>query len=239
MLPRLVITFLPRSKRLLISWLQSPSAVILKLPKIKTVTVSTVTPSICHEVMGPDDMILVFWMLSFKPEFSLSSFYFIKRLFSSSSFYAIRVVPSAYLKLLIELSELTQDWGNRILKGTDKTLYTPGPRRKEQWPPQKTDPDLPVCPGISSRSMGQQWIAAGSEAVSTAVSAGDLSKEVAIIFITSTIVDLLASSQATGREYSPNHQQKIGLKIYWGWLHPSEGRQNENHNHRKLTKLIT
>ena len=59
-LSRLVITFLPRSKRLLISWLQSPSAVILEPPKIKSDTVSTVSPSICHEVMGPDAMILVF-----------------------------------------------------------------------------------------------------------------------------------------------------------------------------------
>ena len=60
MLSRLVITFLPRRKRLLISWLQSPSAVILKPPKIKSDTVSTVSPSICYEVMGPDAMILVF-----------------------------------------------------------------------------------------------------------------------------------------------------------------------------------
>ena len=60
MLSRLVTTFLPRSKRLLISWLQSPSAVILEPPKIKSATVSTVSPSICHEVMGPDAMIFVF-----------------------------------------------------------------------------------------------------------------------------------------------------------------------------------
>uniref|UniRef100_A0AC11EQ63 Uncharacterized protein n=1 Tax=Ovis aries TaxID=9940 RepID=A0AC11EQ63_SHEEP len=60
MLSRLVITFLPRSKRLLISWLQSPSAVILEPQKIKADTVSTVSPSICHEVMGPDAMIFVF-----------------------------------------------------------------------------------------------------------------------------------------------------------------------------------
>ena len=77
MLSRLVITFLPRSKCLLISWLQSPAAVILEHQKIKSDTVSTVFPSICHEVMGPDIMILVFWMLSFKPTFSLSSFTFI------------------------------------------------------------------------------------------------------------------------------------------------------------------
>ena len=60
MLSRLVITFLPRSKHLLISWLQSPSAVILEPPKMKSHTVSTVSPSVCHEVMGPDAMIFVF-----------------------------------------------------------------------------------------------------------------------------------------------------------------------------------
>ena len=103
MLSRLVITFLPRSKHLLILWLQSPSAVILEPPKIKYDTVSTVFPSIWHEVMGPDAMMLVFWMLSFKPNFSLSSFIFVKRLFSSSSLPAIRMVSSAYLRLLIFL----------------------------------------------------------------------------------------------------------------------------------------
>jgi len=64
MLSRLVITFLPRNKRLLISWLQSPSAVILEPRKIKSATVSTASPSICHEVMGPDAMILV-WPIYF------------------------------------------------------------------------------------------------------------------------------------------------------------------------------
>ena len=60
MLSRLVTVFLPRSKHLLISWLQSPSAVILEPPKIKSLTVSTVSPFVCHEVMGPDAMVLVF-----------------------------------------------------------------------------------------------------------------------------------------------------------------------------------
>ena len=69
MLSRLVIAFLPRSKPFLISWLQSPSAVILEPPKIKSVTVSIVSPYICHKVMGPDAMILVFGMLSFKLPF--------------------------------------------------------------------------------------------------------------------------------------------------------------------------
>ena len=76
MLSRLVIAFLLRSKCLLISWLQSSSAVILEPKKIKPVTVSTASQSIFHEVMGPDAMILVFWMLSFKPTFLLSSFTF-------------------------------------------------------------------------------------------------------------------------------------------------------------------
>ena len=103
MLSRLVITFLPRSKRLLISWLQSPFLVILEPKKIKSVTVSIVSPYICHEVMELDAMIFVFGILSFKPAFSLSSFTFIKRLFSSSLLSVIRVVSPAYLKLLIYL----------------------------------------------------------------------------------------------------------------------------------------
>ena len=74
MLSRLVITFLPRSKHLFISWLKSPSAMILKPPKIKS---ATVYPSVCHEVMGPDAVVFVFWMLSFNQLFdsplSLSS----------------------------------------------------------------------------------------------------------------------------------------------------------------------
>ena len=100
MLSRLVITFLPRSKHLLISWLQSPSAVILEPREIKSATVCTVSPSVCYEVMGLDAMIF-FWMLCFKQTFSLSSFTF-KRLFSSS-LPAVRVVSSAYLRLLMFL----------------------------------------------------------------------------------------------------------------------------------------
>ena len=100
-LSRLVRTFLPRSKCLLISWLQSPSAVILEPPKNKVCHCFHCFP-ISHEVMGPDAMILVFWMLSFKPTFSLS-FTFIKRPFSSSSLSAIRVVSSAYVRLLLFL----------------------------------------------------------------------------------------------------------------------------------------
>ena len=106
MLSRFVIAFLPRRQRLLISWLPSPSAVILEPKNIKSVTVSIVSPSIYHEVMGLDAMLLVFWMLSFKSTFSLSCFTFIKRLFSSSSISAIRVMSSVYLRLLIFLPEM-------------------------------------------------------------------------------------------------------------------------------------
>ena len=69
MLYRLVTAFLPRNKHLLTSWLQSPSAMILEPPKNKVCQVSTVPPSICHEVMGPDAVIFVFLLLSFKPDF--------------------------------------------------------------------------------------------------------------------------------------------------------------------------
>ena len=79
------------------------AAVILKPKKIKSVTVSIVSPSIFHEVMGPDAMILLLGMLSFKPAFLLSSFTFIKMLFSSSLRSAIRLVSSACLRLLLFL----------------------------------------------------------------------------------------------------------------------------------------
>ena len=98
-LSRFVIVLLPRVQCLLISWLQSLSTLILELKMIKSVMVSTCSPSICHEVMGL--MIFVFWVLSFKPAFSLSSFTLIKSLFSSSSLSAIKVVSFAYLRLLI------------------------------------------------------------------------------------------------------------------------------------------
>ena len=101
MLSRWVITFLSRSRHLLISWLQSPSSVILEPKKINYLTVSIISPSVCHEVMGPAAMIFIVWMLSFKMALPLSSF--IKRLFSSSLLSAIRVISSAYLRLLIFL----------------------------------------------------------------------------------------------------------------------------------------
>ena len=98
-----VIAFLPGSKCLLISWLQSPSALILEPKKIKSVTASTFSPSIFYEVMGLEATVLDFWILSFKPTFLLSSFTFMNWLFNSSSLSAIRVVSSTYLRWLIFL----------------------------------------------------------------------------------------------------------------------------------------
>ena len=102
-LSTLVITFLPRSKLLLFSWLQwwlqNHMQWFWSPPKIKSATISTLYPFICHEVMGLDAMMFVFWMLSFKTAFSFSSFTFIKRLFSSSSLSAIRVV-STFTRML-------------------------------------------------------------------------------------------------------------------------------------------
>ena len=98
MLSSWVITLVLRSKHLLISWLQPPSAVILEPPKIKSDTVSTVSPSICLEVMGPDAMILIFWMLSFKPNFNSPL-----SLSSRGSLVLLHFLSSAYLRLLIFL----------------------------------------------------------------------------------------------------------------------------------------
>ena len=106
MLSSFVIDFLPRSQHLLISWLQSPSAMILEPKKIKSLSVSTVSPSICHEVMGLDAMIFVFWMVSFNPAFSLSSLTFHQEALEFSSLSALRMLSSGYLRLLIFLPEI-------------------------------------------------------------------------------------------------------------------------------------
>ena len=129
MLSRLVIAFLPRSKCLLNSWLQSPSAMILELalpptPPNKVSHCSIVSPSIWHEVIGLEAMILVFWMLHFKLTSPLSSFTFIKRLFSSSLLSAIRMASSAYLRLLIFLpAVLIPSWASSTQRFSWCTLH--------------------------------------------------------------------------------------------------------------------
>ena len=100
---RFLIAFLWRSNRLLISWLQSPSAVILAPKQRNSVTTSTFSPSICHVVKGPDAMILVFLIFNLKKALSLSSFTLIKRFFSPSLLSAVRMLSSAFLRLLMFL----------------------------------------------------------------------------------------------------------------------------------------
>ena len=100
---RFLIAFLLRNKHLLILWFQSPSTVILELKKIKSVIVSTFSPSICYEVVELDAMILAFWMLSLKPVFFILLFHLHQDSFSSSFLYAISVVSSLYLRLLMFL----------------------------------------------------------------------------------------------------------------------------------------
>ena len=95
---RMVMTFFPRSKHILILRLQSPSGSDFGAQKIKFLTVPIVSPFIYHEVMGLDAMIFIFRMLSFKSAFSPSSFTFIKRLLSSFLLSVTRVVSSVYLR---------------------------------------------------------------------------------------------------------------------------------------------
>ena len=97
---RFVIVILSRSKHLLILWLQSLSALILE-PRKWNLTVSIVSPSICHGMIGPDATILAFWMLRFKPAFFTLLFHFTRRLLSSSLLSAIKVVSSADLRWLL------------------------------------------------------------------------------------------------------------------------------------------
>ena len=128
MLSRLVITFLPRSKHLLISWLQSPSAVILEPRKIKSATVSTVSPSICHEVMGPDAMILVFWSWAlsqlFHSPLSLSS----RRSLVLLHFLSAATISQDREMCVLDLANETQhspgygDWFQRLVHGFSITL---------------------------------------------------------------------------------------------------------------------
>ena len=100
------VAFLPRSKCLLISWLQLLSAMTLETKKIKSATASTVSPSIFHEVMGLDAMILVFLMLNFKVAFSLFSFTLINRFSHSSLFSAIKSHMSCISEVVISLAIL-------------------------------------------------------------------------------------------------------------------------------------
>ena len=116
---------------------------------IKSLTFSIVSPSICHEGMGPHAMILVFWMLRFKPAFSLSSFTFIKRLFNSSLLSAIRVLSSAYLRLLKSPLTMSKRHGKQV--GFGQIMWMQSKRNKTaemvrwgRWEVQKIVSVTPV-----------------------------------------------------------------------------------------------
>ena len=125
MLSRLVITSLPRSKGLLISWLQSPPVVIFEPPQNKVCHYFHCFPSICHEVIGPDAMILVFWMMNFKPTFSTLLFHFHRKaLYFSFAFchkcgviWISEVIDISPCNFLLQVSYLftsvTNPWGQR------------------------------------------------------------------------------------------------------------------------------
>ena len=120
MLSRMVINFLPRCKHLLISWLQLPSTLILEPPKIKSVTVSIASPSICHEVMEPDAMILIFWMLRFKPTFHSTL-----SLSSRGSLVFLRFLPKWWCYLHI--------WGNWYFSQQSWFQHVLHPAQRFSW----------------------------------------------------------------------------------------------------------
>ena len=110
--------------------------------------------------------------------------------------------------------------GKQTLGGHKQNLWAPGPKRKEQWPYKRLTQTWVWVSRVSGRGVCQWWHAAGSGALSAAVHARDLLKEVAIFFITSTIVWSQIKQQGGNTELPIN--KKIGLTIYWAWPHPSE-----------------
>ena len=155
MLSSLVIAFLPRSKHLLISWLKSPTVVILEPPEINSAAVSTVSPSICHEVMGLDAMIFVFWMLSFKPTFSFSSFTFIKRLFSSSSLSAkyLQWHPISYHFLAWQSITYPVHLSRLVFKYLHRSPQAPVPLFQTDWSLQVLQ-----CPALYLFLYYSRWL---------------------------------------------------------------------------------
>ena len=116
--------------------------------------------------------------------------------------------------------ELTQDWGNRLQEGTKRTLCASGPRRKEQWPHKRL---TQTCLWVSRSLQGRCRLTVaccrfgGTEWGSACMGPFEGSRNYLHYLHHS-----LASGQTTGREHSPAHQQKVGLKLYWAWSQPSE-----------------
>ena len=117
------------------------------------------------------------------------------------------------INLTIELSELTQKWGKRLLESTNTTLCTSGPRRKEQWPHKRlTQTCLWVSRSLQQRrgSVVACCRVGGTECSSTCMGSFEGGHHY-LHYLHHSLV----SGQTTGREHSPTHRQKIGLKIYW------------------------
>ena len=150
MLSSLIIAFLPRNQGLLISWLQSPSAVILEPPKIKLVTVSTVFPSICHEVIGPDAVILVFWMLSlsqlFHSPLSLSRGSLVPLCFLPLKWYLLHIWSCWYIS--------RQSWFQLVSHPAQH--FTWCTLHGEDFPIAQTVKNLPVMQETRIQSLGQE-----------------------------------------------------------------------------------
>ena len=156
------------------------------------------------------------------------------------------------MEIFLWQNSTPQEWGNRLLVGTNKTLCTQEPRRKEQWPHKgMSESDMCEYPGVSWEGVGWQWPAAGSGALNTTVLGAAGCSDISPFEGGHHYpYHISASGQTIGREHSPTHQNKtqippqpVGPPIrrlpQGSYPYPSEGRQNKNHNHRKLTKLIT
>ena len=161
MLSSLFKTFLPRSKHLLILWMQSPSAVILEPRKIKSDTASTGSPSISHEVMGPDGTILVFWMLSFKPTFSFSSFtFFLSFLcfFTFTLFYFILIFfPFIFISWRLITLQYCSVFCHTLTWISHGFTFIPHPDPPSHLPLHPIPLCLPSAPGLSTCLMHPTW----------------------------------------------------------------------------------
>ena len=134
--------------------------------------------------------------------------------------FVLLILHKVTINATIQLPELTQGWGNRLLEGTNKTFCTPGPRRKEQWPHKRL---TQTCLWVA-RIL---WQRCGSVVACCRDGRTECGRACTGLFeggrhCLHYLHHSLLSGQTTGREHSPAHQQKIGLKIYWAWPHPSE-----------------
>jgi len=117
-------------------------------------------------------------------------------------------------------SQLTHDWRNRLLEGTNRTLWAPGPRRKEQWPHKRLTQS---CPWVfRSPQLRHGMMVAYCRIGGTESSSACMAPFEGGLHYLHYLHHNLAWGQTTGREHSPAHQKKIGLKIYWAWPCPSE-----------------